>query len=129
MAGIPKRVVVINVNHQGNHTKLALINPEIIKSSATTQTIEEASLSFPGISADITRPDAVTVRYMDLDGQIKEFEAQGVVATVIQHELDYLDGKTFLDYLSKLKRDLLVSKMLKYIKMHPPHVHGEHCDH
>ena len=93
MVGVLKRVVVINVTHESTHTKLALINPTVIKASSTMQTIEEASLSFPGISAEITRPDAVTVRYTDFDGLFQEIEATGLLSTLLQHEIDYLDGR------------------------------------
>lgn len=89
----------------------------------------ERSLSFPGIEAPITRSKAIKINYLDYHGNKQELEAQDFLATVIQHEVDYLNGKVFLDHLSKLKRDTLLKKMLKYIKMHPPHVHGSSCRH
>lgn len=129
MVGILQRIAVVDL-HEGGHSKpYCFINPEITWKSEETQTFEEASISFAGISAEITRPKAIKVSYLDRDGNKQELEADGFLACVIQHEIDYLDGKTFLDHLSKMKRDMLVKKMLKHIKMHPPHVHGEHCNH
>ena len=93
------------------------------------QTHEEASLSFPYISAEITRPHAIEVRYLDEQGTERTLKAEGFLATVILHELDYFEGRTFLDSLSRMKRDMLMKKMQKALRQNPPHVHGEHCDH
>jgi len=129
MVGILKRIAVVDLHEGGVSKPYCFINPEITWSSEETNTQEEASLSFAGISAEITRPKAIKVKYLDRDGKQQELEADGFLACVIQHEIDYLDGKTFLDHLSKMKRDMLVKKMLKHIKMYPPHVHGDHCNH
>ena len=69
------------------------------------------------------------MKYLDYNNKMNEIEAEGFFATVVQHEVDYLDGKIYLDYLSKMKRDLLMRKMQKFIKMHPPHIHGTGCKH
>jgi peptide deformylase len=129
MIGELKRIAVVDLHEDGVANPQVFINPEIIWRSDEMQTNEEASLCFVGISAEVTRPQAIRVRYLDRDGQEQELEADGFLACVIQHEVDYLDGITFLDHLSKMKRDMLMKKMLKHIKQHPPHVHGPGCHH
>lgn len=113
MVGLLKRIIVIDLKDDGNSDPLAMINPEITRASEETQTFKEASLSFPGISAEITRPSAIKVLYLDIEGQTRSIEADGFLATVIQHEMDYLDGRTFLDHLSGMKRKMLLKKMEK----------------
>ena len=127
MVGILQRIVVINWV-EGN-IKKAFINPKIISSSEEMQKFREASLSFPGIEADISRPKKIKISYIDYDNQKQEMEAEGFLSTLIQHEMDYLNGKVFLDHLSKIKRDILLKKMKKFIKFNPPHIHTEHCHH
>ncbi|HJD56010.1 MAG TPA: peptide deformylase [Rickettsia endosymbiont of Pyrocoelia pectoralis] len=129
MVGVLKRIVVIDLHENNKSSPIILINPEITYSSEEKQTFVERSLSFPGIEASVTRPKAIKVNYLDYDGNKQELAAEGFLATVIQHEVDYLNGKTFLDHLSKLKRDTLLKKMLKHIKLHPPHMHGSGCRH
>lgn len=129
MMGIAQRIIVVDIMENGVSNPLVFINPEITARTSETQTHEEASLSFRGISAQITRPLGITLMHLTPEGTLEEFKAEGFLATVIQHEVDYLDGRTFLDHLSPLKRDMLIKKMIKFNKMHPPHVHGEHCHH
>jgi peptide deformylase len=129
MIGVSQRIAVVDLNEDGVSNPMVFINPEITARSEQTQTHEEASLSLRGISAQITRPQAITVVYLDAQGALQEMKAEGFLATVIQHEMDYLEGKTYLDYLSPLKRDMQIKKMEKFNKMHPPHVHGAHCHH
>ena len=126
MVGALKRVIVTDVS-ETTPNPIAMINPEIITKSDETQVYEEASLSFPGISAKITRPARIAVQYTDLDGKFQAMEAEGGLATVIQHEMDYLDGVVFLDYLSKLKRDSLLKKMRKFKDKH--HIDCKHHHH
>ncbi|MEP3247534.1 MAG: peptide deformylase [Sneathiella sp.] len=114
MVGVLKRVIVIDLKEGGHKTPLAMINPEVVEKSEETQIFEEASLSFPGISADIERARSIKIRYLDENGAPAELAAEGFLSTVIQHEMDYLDGKTYLDHLSRVKRDAL---MRKYKKM------------
>ena len=114
MVGVLKRIIVIDLKENGTKQPIAMVNPEIIKTSGDRQVFEEASLSFPGISAKIERPSRITVRFLGEQGDHQEIEAQGFLATVIQHEMDYLEGRTFLDHLSRVKRDGL---MRKYRKM------------
>ncbi len=129
MVGILKRIAVVDLQEEGKKAPYILINPQITWCSDELQTIEESSLCFPGISAKIARPRSITIRYIDRENISQELTAEGLLATVIQHEVDCLDGKIYLDYLSKLKRDMLISKMNKYLKMHPPHIHSENCKH
>lgn len=105
------------------------INPEIIWSSKEQHTFTEGSVCFPGIEAKVTRPSSVKLRYLDYDGNEQELEASGFFASVIQHEVDYLNGKVYLDYLSKLKRDTLLKKMQKYMASDHHHVHSVYCKH
>ncbi|GLQ07326.1 peptide deformylase [Sneathiella chinensis] len=113
MVGLLKRIIVIDLQEGGQKKPLAMINPDILETSESTQEFEEASLSFPGIAAKIRRPASITVRYLDLEGQGQEITAEGWLATVIQHEMDYLDGVLFFDHLSRLKRDGLLRKYRK----------------
>ncbi len=129
MVGILKRIVVVNMIQGEKQHKYAMVNPEITYKSTEMQTIEEASLCYPGISANITRPQKITVKFLDYQGKEQIIDAEGFLATVIQHEMDYLDGRVYLDYLSKMKRDILLKKMLKYLKNNPPHIHTASCKH
>lgn len=112
MVGLLERIIVLDWP-EGN-IKIPMINPEIIFKSNEMQQFEEASLSYPGISAIITRPKKIKVTYLDSKNKEKEMEAEGFLSTLIQHEIDYLNGVTFLDHLSKLKRDTLLKKMKKF---------------
>jgi len=116
MVGILKRIIVIDLQENGNKRPLACVNPVITWQSETITSDEEASLCFPGISAEVSRPDAVHLSFLDENGDEQKLEAEGWLAKVIQHEIDYLDGKTYLDYLSKMKRDRLLKKMQKQLK-------------
>ena len=128
MLGIDQRIIVLDLRGE-NANPYVMINPEILETSADISEHEEASLSFPGISAVVKRPNKIKVKYLDLDNNEQVLEAEGFLARVILHESDYLNGVTYLDHLSKMKRDMLMAKMLKFIKNHPPHVHGAHCHH
>ncbi len=129
MVGLLQRIAVVDIHPNGISEPYTLVNPEIFWRSEEMQEHEEASLCFAGISAPIKRPKAIKLRYLDYHGKPQELAAEGFLASVIQHEIDYLDGITFLDHLSKMKRDLLNKKMLKHIKNHPPHVHSASCNH
>jgi peptide deformylase len=129
MVGLLERIVVINMWERDKLLTYSMVNPEIIESSKETRVFEEESLSFPGISAKIARPKQIKVKYLDYHGNQQILEADNFLSTVVQHEIDYLDGKIFLDYLSKIKRDMLINKMKKYMKNHPPHIHTRFCSH
>ncbi len=93
-----------------------LINPEIVAHSDARNVYEEGCLSIPDYYADVERPAAVTVRYLDREGVQQELEADGLLATCIQHELDHLNGTLFIDHISKLKRDMVIRKFTKVAK-------------
>jgi peptide deformylase len=109
---VHERIVVIDVSEERNDP-IVLINPEITSASEETQVNEEGCLSVPGIYDGVERPSAVKVRALDRDGKSREIEAEGLLAVCIQHEMDHLMGKVFLDYLSPLKRNRIKTKMLK----------------
>ena len=95
---------------------LFLINPEIISKSKHTSIQEEGCLSLPGHFAEIERPAECRIKFVDYNGKEKELKASGLLATCIQHEVDHLDGILFIDYLSKLKKDMIVKKLIKHKK-------------
>lgn len=128
MVGVLKRVIVIDLQENGVRAPIVCINPQLKSTSAEMQKHEEASLCFPGIRAEIERPASANLDYLDTDGAPQSLQADGWLATVIQHEMEYLDGRTFLDNLSKLKRDRLIKKMLKDIK-HTQACGDPHCGH
>ena len=115
--GILKRLIVIDISKEKEKKNpLFLINPEIISKSKNTSIYEEGCLSLPGHFAEIERPAECQVKYIDYDGKKKEIKANGLLSTCIQHELDHLDGILFIDYLSKLKRDMILKKLVKHKK-------------
>ncbi len=112
--GVPQRIVVIDAADEGEpKNPLFLINPEIVALGQTTRLYEEGCLSIPDVRVDIERPETVTIRYVDRDGTQKELAAEGLLATAIQHELDHLDGQLIIDFLSRLKRDMIIRKFKK----------------
>jgi peptide deformylase len=106
------RVVVIDVSEERDQP-LVLVNPEIIEASADKQVNDEGCLSVPGIYDGVERSRSIVVRALDAEGQSREIAADGLLAVCIQHEMDHLDGKVFVEYLSPLKRNRIKSKMLK----------------
>ncbi|MBA1339745.1 MAG: peptide deformylase [Pelagibacterales bacterium] len=115
--GEPKRIIVIDLSKQDEpRNPMFFINPEIIKKSTTNLTYEEGCLSVPGQFAEIDRPDKCHIKYLDYHGIPKETETEGMLATCIQHEIDHLEGILFIDYLSKLKKTMIVKKLSKHKK-------------
>jgi len=115
---VHERVVVIDISE--THDALQVfINPEIVAQSGTEES-EEGCLSVPGIFDKVTRAERVTVRALDRDGKPFELEADGLLAVCIQHEMDHLKGKVFVDYLSNLKRNRIKSRLLKQAREHRP---------
>lgn len=108
---VHRRLVVIDVSEDKDQP-LVLINPEIVGRRGS-QTHQEGCLSVPGIFADVDRAEAVDVRALDRDGRPFELSADGLLAVCIQHELDHLEGKVFVDYLSPLKRELVRKRLAK----------------
>ena len=111
---VHKRVVVIDIS-EDKQDLLALINPEILERSGECEG-EEGCLSVPGVYETVRRSDYVRVRALDLDGQPFELEAEGLLAVCIQHELDHLDGKVFVQHLSQLKQTRIKGKIAKRLR-------------
>ena len=115
--GVLKRVVVIDLSKkEEKKPPLFFINPEIISTSEEQVSYEEGCLSIPNQFAEIKRPNRCNVKYLDYNGKKKDLKADGLLATCIQHEIDHLNGILFIDYLSKLKKDLILIKVIKQYK-------------
>jgi len=117
---VPKRLLVLDVSdsEDGEAKKpLVLINPEILKLGDTSAVYEEGCLSLPDVRIDIERPTTLTVSYQDLEGKPHELAADGLLATAIQHEIDHLDGKLIIDFLTRLKRDMIIRKFKKQARI------------
>lgn len=112
--GVPRRIIVIDAADEGEpKNPVFLINPEIVALGQKTRLYEEGCLSIPDVRVEIERPETVTIRYVDRDGTEKELAAEGLLATAIQHEIDHLDGQLIIDFLSRLKRDMIIRKFKK----------------
>ena len=111
---VHKRFMVIDVSEDRSRP-MVFANPQIVASEGG-QVYQEGCLSVPGIYADVTRADTITVRFLDRQGQPQELRADGLLAVCIQHEMDHLDGKLFVDYLSPLKREMVRKKLAKQRK-------------
>ena len=112
--GILKRIVVIDISRdEDKKNPLFMVNPEITYRSNKTSIYEEGCLSLPGQFAEIERPAECQLKYIDYDGRPKELKANGLLSTCIQHEIDHLDGILFIDYLSKLKKSMIIKKLSK----------------
>ena len=115
--GVLKRLIVIDISKdEEKKNPLFLINPEITHRSKQTSVHEEGCLSLPGHFAEIERPAECQIKFIDYNGKEKELNAKGLLATCIQHEVDHLNGVLFIDYLSKLKKDMIVKKLTKHKK-------------
>lgn len=112
---VHKRVIVIDISETRDQL-LALVNPEIVAREGT-QVCEEGCLSVPGIYDKVERAESVEVAYLDLDGTRKTIDADGLLAVCLQHEIDHLDGKVFVDHLSQLKQMRIKAKMAKQAKI------------
>ena len=109
--GVSERLIVVDVSDKGDQP-LVLINPELL-SKQGTEVMQEGCLSVPGVYEEVERAERVRVRAMGLDGKIREFDTDGLLAVCIQHEIDHLDGKLFVDYLSDLKRQRIRKRIEK----------------
>ncbi|MBQ0823236.1 peptide deformylase [Microvirga terrae] len=115
--GVPVRMVTMDVSKSEDERQpLVLLNPEIVWASEEKRTYEEGCLSIPEYYEEVERPDRVRFRYMNLQGETIEQDADGLLATCVQHEIDHLNGVLFIDYLSKLKRDRVMTKFKKAAK-------------
>lgn len=111
--GVTKRVIVMDCIKDAPPEPMVLINPQVIWASEDLSTYDEGCLSIPDQYAEVKRPAMVTVRWMDLQGETQERQFDGLWATCVQHEIDHLDGKLFIDYLGPLKRQMITRKMEK----------------
>ena len=115
--GVPKRIIVLDISKDPEKKEpMCFVNPEIVSTSKKDTTYEEGCLSVPGQFAEIDRPDSCFIKYLDYNGNSKELKTEGLLATCIQHEMDHLEGILFIDYLSKLKKSMIVKKLSKQKK-------------
>jgi len=112
--GVPRRLLVIDLAKDGEAPDpRVFVNPEILSRGDAASVHEEGCLSIPEYYAEVERPAAVRVGYLDLDGKPQEIEADGLMATCLQHEIDHLNGVLFIDHISRLKRDMVVRRFRK----------------
>jgi peptide deformylase len=112
--GVPRRLVVLDVAEDDEERQpLYLVNPEIVSLGSEMRLHEEGCLSIPEVRVEIERPASLVLRYTDRAGERQELEASGLLATAVQHEINHLDGKLIIDFLSSLKRDMVVRKFKK----------------
>jgi peptide deformylase len=113
--GVLRRMLVMDTARGEDEPRrpMMLINPEIVSQGDTPRLHEEGCLSIPEMYAEVQRPGLVRVRFVDIEGNQREEDFEGLLATVVQHEMDHLDGHLFIDHLSRLKRDLIVKKFYK----------------
>jgi len=115
--GVLERVIVIDVSGEDEEPRpLRMANPEILWQSEELSSYDEGCLSLPDHYAEVVRPKQVRVRYLDQDNEIRELEADGLLATCVQHEIDHLNGTLFVDHLSSLKRNMILRKLAKLRK-------------
>jgi peptide deformylase len=116
--GVPKRVIVIDLDQkEGKKNPRAFINPKILWASEEMAVFEEGCLSVPEIWDDVERPARIKAEYLDGDGKKQVLEADGMLATCLQHEMDHLNGVLFIDHLSRLKRSMAIKKLTKAKKL------------
>ena len=112
--GVTKRVIVVDVSRDDEESRpIRMANPEVIWASDDENTYDEGCLSLPEHYSEVTRPRAVKVRYLDHENEIREIEADGILATCVQHEIDHLEGTLFVDHISSLKRGMILRKLTK----------------
>ncbi|QFY62226.1 peptide deformylase [Rhizobium grahamii] len=115
--GVPRRMLVIDVSREGEEKQpLVFINPEVVKSSDERSVYEEGCLSIPDYYAEVERPATIGVKYLDRDGKEQLIDADGLLATCLQHEIDHLNGVLFIDHISRLKREMVIKKFTKAAK-------------
>ena len=115
--GVPKRIIVLDISKDPEKKEpMYFVNPVIVSTSKNNITYEEGCLSVPGQFAEIDRPDRCHVKYLDYNGNQKELKSEGLLATCIQHEIDHLEGILFIDYLSNLKKSMIIKKLSKQKK-------------
>ncbi len=116
--GVARRMLVLDVSKEGEDKKpLVFINPEVVASSDARSVYEEGCLSIPDYYAEVERPATITVRHLDREGRAQVTEAEGLLATCLQHEIDHLNGVLFIDHISKLKREMVIRRFTKAAKL------------
>ena len=116
--GVARRMLVLDVSKDGEDKQpLVFINPEIVASTDARSVYEEGCLSIPDYYAEVERPAGITVKHLDRDGKQQLTQADGLLATCLQHEIDHLNGVLFIDHISKLKREMVIRKFTKAAKM------------
>ncbi len=114
---VPKRLIVLDVSEEDEErSPIVMINPEIVARGDELRPHEEGCLSIPDVLVDIERPGTVKIRYIDREGKEQILDAEGLLATAVQHEIDHLEGKLIIDFLSRLKRDMVIKKFKKLAK-------------
>lgn len=115
---VPRRLLVLDVADHEKEAKnpIAMINPRIVALGSELAPYEEGCLSLPDVRVEIERPTTLTVEFIDREGKSRTLAADGLLATAIQHEVDHLDGRLIIDFLSRLKRDIIVRKFRKMAK-------------
>ena len=116
--GRPLRLLVIDIGDDDDDDDdpkrpIAMVNPEIVSLGPVLKSHEEGCLSIPDVRFEIERPSSLVVRYVDRDGKSRELAADGLLATAIQHEIDHLNGRMIIDYMSRLKRDIIIRRFKK----------------
>jgi peptide deformylase len=119
--GVPRRIVTVDVARREDENAapnpMFFINPEIVHASDERAVHEEGCLSIPEYYAEVERPAAIRIRYLDRDGKLQEMDAEGILAVCLQHEVDHLNGTLFIDHISKLKRDMVIKKFTKQARL------------
>ena len=116
--GITKRVIVMDCSDDDdNPNPIKMANPEILEFGDEKSSMQEGCLSIPGHNGEVTRPTTIKVRYLDENNATCEMECEGLLAVCIQHEVDHLNGVLFIDYLSRIKRDMIMRKMVKEARL------------
>jgi peptide deformylase len=112
--GILRRLIVMDAaKDEDEKTPIVMVNPRILERSEEMRTHEEGCLSIPEVTAEVERPAVTRVAYLDREGKPQEAALEGIWSTIVQHEIDHLNGVLFIDYLSRLKRDMIVKKFTK----------------
>ena len=118
---IPQRIIVMDLAKEGEEkARLFFVNPEILDPSQETSLYQEGCLSVPDFYEDVERPARCRIRFLDYHGNAREIDAEGILATCIQHEMDHLNGVLFIDHISRLKRDRIIRKLKKDQRLAQP---------
>jgi peptide deformylase len=118
--GVSRRLIVLDVSEkEGEKNPLVMINPEILQLADERRTYEEGCLSIPDVKVEIERPAAARVRFLDRVGKEQVLDTEGLLATAVQHEIDHLEGRLIIDFLSRLRRDMIIRRFKKQARSVP----------